>query len=306
MADIFLSYARETQAQARRLALALNRTGGPSGGTGVFRMAENFTVSIQKELDDARCIAVLWSKASIASSFVLDEATGRARWPAGSPANRKGQTATRIPPVAGPPTLPTGHGETPHDEFDRLLDFDHHPRETAPVCRTGPRGTARQRCGAQGTACQRRGERGAAANREADVYVCYSHLDNIELIEGRRGWVHNFTRALDIRLSQLLGRSAAVWMNPKLAGADSLTEKEFDVIRHAACLVAVVSPPAGAIEVGAPRTGRIRARGRRTGRHAGWQPFACLQGPQDAGLAGHAAGRIADPAWIRVLRDRTR
>jgi hypothetical protein len=241
MADIFLSYAREDAAQARRLAQALESHGWSVWWDRRIPHGQNFTASIQQQLDDARCIAVLWSKASIASSFVLDEAA-------------EGLGGRLVPLLIEKVKQPLGFrqfqaadltdwtGETPHDEFGRLLDsittlVKPHP-SAAPAPAAPPASVAVRKAPPASAAVSE----APPLIREADVYVCYSHLDNIELIEGRRGWVHNFTRALDIRLSQLLGRSAAVWMNPKLAGADSLTEKEFDVIRHAACLVAVVSP----------------------------------------------------------------
>ncbi len=74
MADIFLSYARENESQARRLA-----TGLVSRGWSVFwdrriPHGKDFNAYIEAQLRDARCIVVLWSSAAIASQFVRDEA----------------------------------------------------------------------------------------------------------------------------------------------------------------------------------------------------------------------------------------
>jgi hypothetical protein len=75
MADIFLSYAREDRERASALASELESRGWsvwwdrhiPHGGT--------FATVIEHQLDAARCVVVLWSKASLTSKYVLDEAT---------------------------------------------------------------------------------------------------------------------------------------------------------------------------------------------------------------------------------------
>lgn len=77
---------------------------------------------------------------------------------------------------------------------------------------------------------------------DSDAFISYAHLDNVELIEGRKGWVTNLHRALEIRVGQLLGKSPQIWRDPKLQGndffADTLTER----LRRVAVLVSVVSP----------------------------------------------------------------
>ena len=77
---------------------------------------------------------------------------------------------------------------------------------------------------------------------DVDVYICYVHLDDIALVEGRPGWVRNFSRALEIRLSQLLERPATVSMSPATVDDEAKAERPLDAIRRAACLVAIVSP----------------------------------------------------------------
>ena len=49
---------------------------------------------------------------------------------------------------------------------------------------------------------------------DADAFISYAHLDDQELIEGQKGWISNFHRALDIRVGQLLGGPAAIWGTP--------------------------------------------------------------------------------------------
>ena len=57
---------------------------------------------------------------------------------------------------------------------------------------------------------------------EGDAFISYAHLDNLELVEGRKGWVANFHRALEVRVAQLLGKSPHIWRDPKLVGQRSV------------------------------------------------------------------------------------
>lgn len=41
---------------------------------------------------------------------------------------------------------------------------------------------------------------------DGDAFMSYAHLDNIALVEGRKGWVANLHRALEVRVGQLRGR----------------------------------------------------------------------------------------------------
>jgi hypothetical protein len=75
MADIFLSYAREDEPRARLLATALEAQGWSVWWDRRIPHGKDFNSYIQEQLDAARCIVVLWSKASVASQFVRDEAS---------------------------------------------------------------------------------------------------------------------------------------------------------------------------------------------------------------------------------------
>jgi TIR domain len=73
MADIFLSYAREDRASAERIAQTLAGRGNvwwdpdlPAG--------PNYTQVIEQALTSAKCVLVLWSAASVVSTWVQDEA----------------------------------------------------------------------------------------------------------------------------------------------------------------------------------------------------------------------------------------
>jgi hypothetical protein len=75
MADIFVSYAREDEPRARVLTAALESRGWSVFWDRRIPDGKDFSAYIQEQLDAARCVVVLWSKASVASPFVRDEAT---------------------------------------------------------------------------------------------------------------------------------------------------------------------------------------------------------------------------------------
>jgi hypothetical protein len=77
---------------------------------------------------------------------------------------------------------------------------------------------------------------------EGDAFISYAHLDNLELVEGRKGWVANLHRALEVRVGQLLGKSPHIWRDPKLSGNDLFAETLIEKLRRVALLVTVVSP----------------------------------------------------------------
>jgi len=79
-------------------------------------------------------------------------------------------------------------------------------------------------------------------NFQGDAFISYAHMDNVELIEGGKGWVTNLHRALEIRVGQLLGKPPAIWRDPKLTGNDSFGETLMERLRRVASLVSVVSP----------------------------------------------------------------
>ena len=74
MADIFLSYAREDLPQARQIARALESTGWDVWWDRDLLPGVDFRAEIERQLNEVSCVIVLWSKTSVASSFVKDEA----------------------------------------------------------------------------------------------------------------------------------------------------------------------------------------------------------------------------------------
>jgi hypothetical protein len=77
---------------------------------------------------------------------------------------------------------------------------------------------------------------------EGDAFISYAHLDNVELDEGRGGWVSNLQRALEARVAQLYGAESHIWWDPKLQGNDYFADTLEDRLRRVKALIAVVSP----------------------------------------------------------------
>jgi formylglycine-generating enzyme required for sulfatase activity len=75
MTDIFISYKREDQATARRLADALETQGWSVWWDPKLRAGEHFDDVIEKALNEAKCVIVMWSERSVQSRYVRDEAT---------------------------------------------------------------------------------------------------------------------------------------------------------------------------------------------------------------------------------------
>lgn len=74
MADVFLSYARPDQAKIEKLAIAIERSGNSLWWDRQIEGGRHFAKDIELELEQAGAVVVAWSKESIKSHWVLDEA----------------------------------------------------------------------------------------------------------------------------------------------------------------------------------------------------------------------------------------
>ena len=78
MSDVFISYAREDLERARRLAGALEARGWSVWWDRRIIAGQTFDQAIERELESARSVVVLWSKDSIESEWTKNEATAAA------------------------------------------------------------------------------------------------------------------------------------------------------------------------------------------------------------------------------------
>ena len=76
--DIFLSYAKEDRERARNLATALEAAGWSVWWDRNIQVGQTFDQAIENALDSAKCVVVLWSKHSISSEWVKNEAASAA------------------------------------------------------------------------------------------------------------------------------------------------------------------------------------------------------------------------------------
>ncbi|MBY0564751.1 MAG: TIR domain-containing protein [Hyphomonadaceae bacterium] len=78
MADVFISYASEDRDRVRPLAEALIQRGFNVWWDRALAAGEDYAATIERELRAAKAVIVVWTRSSVASTFVRDEA-GRAR-----------------------------------------------------------------------------------------------------------------------------------------------------------------------------------------------------------------------------------
>jgi adenylate cyclase len=74
VARVFLSYAREDTAAAKHLAAGIERAGHSVWWDHHIQGGSRFASEIDRELKNAEVVAVLWSKTSVESAWVQDEA----------------------------------------------------------------------------------------------------------------------------------------------------------------------------------------------------------------------------------------
>lgn len=121
MSDIFLGYAREDLEIAEKVAGALERSGWSVFWDNEIAVGEDWERVLERELEKARCVVVLWSARSVVSEWVRAEAMyGR----------DKGKLVPAFIADIRPPLLYRGiqtanlvgwGGTVRHREFERLV-----------------------------------------------------------------------------------------------------------------------------------------------------------------------------------------
>ena len=76
-----------------------------------------------------------------------------------------------------------------------------------------------------------------------DVFISYSHKDNLSLTDDQLGWVDRFHRALSVRLTQLLGRDSLLFFDKAvMSGSNVLSPTIRSEVAESKVLVSIVSP----------------------------------------------------------------
>jgi hypothetical protein len=75
MADVFISYASEDRERAGKFASALSAHGWSVWWDRKIITGQAFDIVIERELESAKSVVVLWSKHSIESEWVKNEAS---------------------------------------------------------------------------------------------------------------------------------------------------------------------------------------------------------------------------------------
>src|SRR5262247_2243806 len=107
MADVFISYASEDRNRVKPLADALQQRGFKVWWDRSLGAGQDYTAIIERELKVAKAVIVVWTEASVSSTFVRDEA-GRAR-----------DEGRLVPVLLDAVQLPLGFGAFQAEDFTR-------------------------------------------------------------------------------------------------------------------------------------------------------------------------------------------
>jgi hypothetical protein len=79
-------------------------------------------------------------------------------------------------------------------------------------------------------------------NFEKDIFISYAHIDDESISESEKGWITEFHRALEIRLSQLLGERPNIWRDSALDGNHDYDKEIVSQFPKIAILISILSP----------------------------------------------------------------
>jgi len=74
-----------------------------------------------------------------------------------------------------------------------------------------------------------------------NLFISFTHIDNLPLGDGDKGWITRFHATLKALLSTRLGREAKIWRDEKLQGNDVLNDEVIASSRSRRFLVSIVS-----------------------------------------------------------------
>lgn len=79
-------------------------------------------------------------------------------------------------------------------------------------------------------------------NFEKDIFISYAHIDDEALVEGGKGWITEFHRSLEVRLSQLLGERPNIWRDSRLDGNHIFSDEIISQFPKIAILISILTP----------------------------------------------------------------
>lgn len=77
----------------------------------------------------------------------------------------------------------------------------------------------------------------------SDIFISFSHLDDLSMQANEPGWVTRLHRTLEIRMGQLTGQPVKVWRDPKRDEEDDFDPEVGLRLKNARAFVPVLSPP---------------------------------------------------------------
>ena len=77
---------------------------------------------------------------------------------------------------------------------------------------------------------------------DRDLFISYTHIDNLPPMEGKEGWVKRFQFSLATFLSMRIGGKATIWRDDRLAADDVFADEILAQFPKTAIMLSVVSP----------------------------------------------------------------